>query len=351
VKRLLVLVACAVVVASACTKPAGVAAAVNGVRITNSSLVDELNAIKGNGDLLAYYQQSQPVLGEKPGTFNLDFVSEVLLEKIQFELVRQDLTHRHVVPDDGCRAAGQNDAYSTYGAGDVDKGRQILDALPSWFRDELVSRHVNLLALQASLINQPCVSSDAARAYYDAHTSDFDESCLSVIQLTDPSQVDAIMAQLRGGADFATVAKASSADPGSAANGGDVGCLTKNRLPAQVVDAAFNTPVGQVADPIQSSQGTLILKVTDRKTPAYADVQSEAEELAASASNDTLGQWYTQVVANATVAVDGRYGTWNPQSGSLTPAATATSTTTPTAPTDTTPSASTPTSLPSSSTP
>ena len=347
-KRLLVLVACAVVVVSACTKPAGVAADVNGTRITSRSLVDELNAIKGNGDLLGYYQQSQPVLGQKPGTFNLDFVTEVLLEKIQFELVRQDLEHRHITPDDGCRAAGQDDAYATYGGGDVDKGRQILDAVPPWFRDELVSRHVNLLALQAALVNQPCVSSDAARAYYDAHTSDFDESCLSVIQLSDPSKVDAIMAQLRGGADFATVAKASSVDTSTAANGGDVGCLTKNQLPAQVLDAAFNTPIGQVADPIQTSQGTLILKVTNRKTPAYTDVQSEAQQLAASASRDTIGQWYTQVIANASVAVDGRYGTWDSQNGNIkAPPTATTATTTPiapsgTAPTGTAPSTTTP---------
>ena len=333
-KRLLILMACAVAFASACTKPAGVAANVNGVRITNKSLVDELNVIKNDSDLTAYYQQGgASVVGKKPGTFDGDFVSQLLSVRIQYELLRQDLQHRHLTPDDTCRAAGQDDAYSELGNGDLEKGRQILAKIPSWYRDEIVARSVNLLTLQAALINQPCRSTDAARAYYDAHKDDFDESCLSVIQLTDTTKVDAVMAQLRGGADFATVAKASSADASSAAEGGDVGCLSRNQLPAQVVDVAFNTPIGTVADPIQTTQGTLILKVTDRKTPAYSDVESQAAQLARSASGAALQQWYGQVVANATVHVDARYGTWDAQQGTLQPPATPTAPTAPTAPT------------------
>ncbi len=335
-KRLLVLVACAAVIAGACTKPASVAASVNGVRITNRSLVDELNVIKSNGDLTAYYQTGgATVLGTKPGTFNGDFVSQLLSVRIQYELLRQDLARRHITPDDTCRAAGQDETYSELGGGDVDKGRQTLDAIPSWYRDELVSRVVNLLTLEASLINQPCRSTDAARSYYDAHAADFDQSCLSVIQLTDASKVDAVMAQLRGGADFAEVAKANSADATSAAKGGDVGCISRNEMPPQVVDAAFNTPIGGIADPIQTTQGTLILKVTDRKTPAYADVESQAAQLAQSASGDALRQWFGQVVANARVQVDPRYGQWDSQNGGLRPAS---ATTEPTGPTDSTPS-------------
>jgi len=328
VKRLLVLVACAAALASACSKPAGVAANVNGVRITNKSLVDELDVIKDDSDLTAYYQQGgASVVGKKPGTFDGDFVSQLLSVRIQYELLRQDLVKRHITPDDSCRAAGQDDAYSELGSGDVDKGRQILDKIPSWYRDELISRSVNLLTLQAALINQPCRSTDAARAYYDAHKADFDQSCLSVIQLTDASKVDAVMAQLRGGADFATVAKASSADASSAADGGAVGCLSRNQLPAQVVDAAFNTPVGGIADPIQTTQGTLILKITDRKTPAYSDVESQAAQLAQSASGDALRQWFSQVVANAVVHVDPRYGTWDTQQGGLQPPTTSSAST------------------------
>jgi len=228
--------------------------------------------------------------------------------------------------EEGRKQRGQGNQEDRY-QGNTDKGKALLATLPQAYQDTMLTRDADVLVLTAALADQPCVSADAAKAYYDAHPTAFDQACLSIIVLSDPTTADAVLAQLRGGADFATVAKASSADATSAAAGGDVGCVAKSAIPAQLDDAAFKTAIGQVADPVLTTQGTFIIKVNDRKTPAYADIESKAEELAASTAGQALNQWYNDAIKAATVTVDARYGTWDPTTGRITPPVSATTTT------------------------
>jgi foldase protein PrsA len=334
VKRLLAVLACVLLFGAACTKPSGsrAAATVNGEEITNQSVVDELNAIGGNDDYLAALEKSlvangSRVKGDAAGSYDSSFVTQVLQRQINYAIVHQELARRGVVADDSCKSSGRQDVYSTLGGGDTDKGKTVLAKFPEAYQDQIVTRDTDVLVLQATLSNQPCVSADAAKAYYDAHTADFEQACLSLIVLTDPAAADAVMAQLRGGADFATVAKASSTDANTAATGGDVGCVAKSSIPAQLDAAAFQTAIGEIADPVPTTTGTFIIKVNDRKSPAFADIESQAEELAASAAGQALNSWYNDAIVAAQISVDSRYGTWDATNGRITPPASATTTT------------------------
>jgi len=84
------------------------------------------------------------------------------------------------------------------------------------------------------------------------------------------------------GDDFATVAKAYSADKGSASDGGSLGEYTENSLRGQMV-ASFGDAVselvyaGQISPIVESEYGYHIIRLDDIQEQALADVQAKIE--------------------------------------------------------------------------
>lgn len=80
------------------------------------------------------------------------------------------------------------------------------------------------------------------------------------------AEADSLVAVLRGGAEFATVAEESSDDPGSAANGGDLGWFRRGNMVREFEEVAFRLPDRQISDPVRSEFGWHIIRV-DRSRP------------------------------------------------------------------------------------
>ena len=68
-------------------------------------------------------------------------------------------------------------------------------------------------------------------------------------------------------ANFAEVAKKSSDDPGSKAQGGDLDCFPRGAMDKAFEDAAFSLPVGKVSEPVKSQFGWHYILVS-KKIPA-----------------------------------------------------------------------------------
>lgn len=79
-----------------------------------------------------------------------------------------------------------------------------------------------------------------------------------------------LVAQLRGGADFAKLAAENSDRPEAAANKGKVGVINLKDLDERFTKALQNVKVGGVSDPIELVEGLEILRV-DEKTNASSD--------------------------------------------------------------------------------
>jgi peptidyl-prolyl cis-trans isomerase D len=74
-----------------------------------------------------------------------------------------------------------------------------------------------------------------------------------------------LLAQVKGGADFAQLATKHSEDEGSAKNGGDLDYFGRGRMVPEFEQAAFSMQPGQVSDLVKTQYGFHIIKVVDKK--------------------------------------------------------------------------------------
>ncbi|MFT3754265.1 MAG: SurA N-terminal domain-containing protein [Paludibacter sp.] len=108
----------------------------------------------------------------------------------------------------------------------------------------------------------------------------------------DAAKADSLVAAIKGGADFAALAKQYSAVQQTAANGGEIGWLTENvqGMDKEITASAFSKPVNEVFT-IKSAQGVQIMQVTD-KTPARSKVKLAILERKVVASSKTHSKIY-----------------------------------------------------------
>jgi peptidyl-prolyl cis-trans isomerase C len=87
------------------------------------------------------------------------------------------------------------------------------------------------------------------------------------ILVATEDEAKTVWKRLKGGEEFATLAKELSKDTGS--EGGDLGWFTKDRMVPEFADAAFKLEVGQVSDPVKSPFGWHIIEILDKRQKTF----------------------------------------------------------------------------------
>jgi peptidyl-prolyl cis-trans isomerase D len=92
---------------------------------------------------------------------------------------------------------------------------------------------------------------------------------------------ESLLKQIKGGADFAKLAKENSEDPGSAANGGDLGeWITHGQMVPEFDKAIFALKPGETSDLVKTVYGYHIVQTLARQDAglrSFADVKGELE--------------------------------------------------------------------------
>ena len=138
-------------------------------------------------------------------------------------------------------------------------------------------------------------TAEATKSYYDAHSQNFQEAKLSAIIVSFTptgaapapntpgarteeaarAKSDEIVKKLRGGANFADVAKTDSDHKPSADKGGELGSFSPDRLPKEISDPVFKLKVGEIADPIREPSGFYIIKLDGVNKKTFEQSQSD----------------------------------------------------------------------------
>lgn len=105
----------------------------------------------------------------------------------------------------------------------------------------------------------------------------------------DRAKADKIMADLKAGANFEEQAKQHSADPGSAAKGGDLGWFPKGRMVKEFDDTldTLKNP-GDMSGLVESRFGLHIIKLEGRKPAQMREFSEVREQLHTEAKNKLI---------------------------------------------------------------
>jgi peptidyl-prolyl cis-trans isomerase C len=95
------------------------------------------------------------------------------------------------------------------------------------------------------------------------------------------AKADDVLKQVKAGKDFGELAKFYSQDPGSAANGGDLGLFGRGQMVGAFEQSAFTLAPGQVSEVVETQFGYHIIKVAEKqpaRTVPIDEVRPKIEE-------------------------------------------------------------------------
>jgi peptidyl-prolyl cis-trans isomerase C len=205
--------------------------------IVGSALADELASVNGKPITTEAFKQKLAAMPAnlKDSINTAEGRQEVLDILITRELLYQEAVKRH-----------------------LEKEQAIQDKMAEARRTVLVEAMMDRLTDRMAAGN-------TLKNYYESHRNNFREIRASHILVEKEEEARTLKQQLNAGADFAELARKFSKDERSGPAGGDLGYFTKGRMIPEIATAAFALPVNAISDPVKSSYGYHLIKVTDAR--------------------------------------------------------------------------------------
>lgn len=157
-----------------------------------------------------------------------------------------------------------------------------------------------LLVDKGLLRNEIEISEADERADYDSHAAEYSREeevqARHILLQTDGdrtlaqarAEIEAIRRRIEGGEDFAAIARTVSEDPGSGANGGDLGFFGRGRMTPEFERAAFEARPGQLVGPIETPFGVHLIEVTDRREGGKVPFEEVRESVRARLASERV---------------------------------------------------------------
>ncbi len=172
-----------------------------------------------------------------------------------------------------------------------------VEALNQQVREQLVTEQ-----LLASLSEDVSVSDEEIADYYSGNEAQFTEQAAVhashiLFDPADKETAEKVLAEIKDGGDFSALAKEYSKDPGSAANGGDLGWPSTPYVP-EFQAAAESLSPGEISDLVETTFGWHIIKVIEKRDTSVkplAEVKDQIVELIKQQYNaDTYQQFLNE---------------------------------------------------------
>lgn len=254
------------------------AAKVNGETISTSQLDQQLTQLKKQ-----YPNMFDGADGE--GRL-LDFKKRLLDNLINAKLIEQAAKDKDIkVTDADIKKqidqlkAGFKDEKQFEDA--LKSAGMTLDALNEQIRQQLMTQKL----IESLSKNQKVTDADI-KTYYDANKSQFFQKSAKrsshiLFKAEDKKKAEKVLAQIKAGGDFNSLAKANSIDTATAAKGGDQGWPSVAYVP-EFQSALDKLKKGQMSGLVQTPYGWHIVKVTDERAGSQktmAEVKPQIEQM------------------------------------------------------------------------
>jgi peptidyl-prolyl cis-trans isomerase C len=178
---------------------------------------------------------------------------------------------------------------------EADKRKMAED--PDFKRRQALMRNKLLMGALLQAHGKAAATDEEMRKIYEEQVKPMgaeEEVHARHILVETEDEAKAIVEQLKGGADFAALAKEKSKDTGSAEEGGDLGYFVKGRMVPEFAEVAFKMYAGQVSNPVKTQFGWHVIKVEDKRTrpvPEFDQVKPQIESyLARRAQTELVAQ-------------------------------------------------------------
>ena len=130
-----------------------------------------------------------------------------------------------------------------------------------------------------------------------------DKNADAAAQKAALAKAEDIAKEAKSGKDFAALAKADSDDPGSKAQGGDLGWLEKGVTDPAFESALFALKKGEISDPVKSEEGYHIIQLRDVRAEKVRGFDEVKAELAKKYLDSERERQYTDTSGKLTDAV------------------------------------------------
>lgn len=252
-----------------------------------------------NGQRISMAQLSKSTLNR--------YGADVLDELITNKLVDQEIRKQGITVAAADIDAEVASLKNQYAGGDQATWESVL-AQEGVTEAELRDTVRRRMAVEQIIGKDITVTDEELQTYYDANKDYYTEPeqvRASEIVVATLEEAQAIVTQLKGGTDFATLAKEKSISEYSKENGGDLGYFASADQPADLSKAAFALPIGQISDPIKIDEQYYVIKVVDHKATkvnALADIRDKVrKDMISSQVEQKIPEWLTNIKAKAKI--------------------------------------------------
>jgi len=124
-----------------------------------------------------------------------------------------------------------------------------------------------------------------------------EQNCMRHIVVADLDNAKRLLAELKGGADFAELARQNSTDSTSAKNGGDVGCFEREHLVplSEFERAVYNSNVNELTGPVSDGTAYHLLIIYKRKIASAPDLNEVYDQLENEIRHERLPEKLIQI--------------------------------------------------------
>ncbi|WGW04299.1 peptidylprolyl isomerase [Tropicibacter oceani] len=163
----------------------------------------------------------------------------------------------------------------------------------------------SLLAAEAiTVVADQAVTDEAIQAAYQANYVDGvkgKEYNASHILVETEEEAAAILAEVKGGADFAETAKAKSTGP-SGPNGGALGWFSAGMMVEPFQIAVESLENGDITGPVQTQFGWHVIKLNETRVMAAPELEAVREEIIGTLQQDAVSGYIDGLVEKAEVS-------------------------------------------------